>query len=57
VVINYKESREAAERLEKEIVGEGGSGRAYQAGRLRPYRRRHDVSTSSASSIAAWISS
>jgi 3-oxoacyl-[acyl-carrier protein] reductase len=31
VVINYKESREAAERLEKEIVDEGGSGRAYQA--------------------------
>lgn len=31
VIINYKQSREAAERLEKDIVDEGGSARAYQA--------------------------
>jgi 3-oxoacyl-[acyl-carrier protein] reductase len=31
VVINYRQSRDAAERLAKDIVGEGGSGRAYQA--------------------------
>ena len=31
VIINYRRSREAAEGLEKEIVGEGGSARAYQA--------------------------
>jgi 3-oxoacyl-[acyl-carrier protein] reductase len=31
VIINYRQSREAAERLAKDIAGEGGSGRAYQA--------------------------
>jgi len=31
VIINYRRSREAAEGLEKEIVGEGGGARAYQA--------------------------
>jgi 3-oxoacyl-[acyl-carrier protein] reductase len=31
VIINYRRSRDSAERLEKDIVGEGGSGRAYQA--------------------------
>jgi 3-oxoacyl-[acyl-carrier protein] reductase len=31
VVVNYRRSREAAERLEKDIVGEGGGARAYQA--------------------------
>ena len=31
VVINYRRSREAAEGLEKEIVGEGRGARAYQA--------------------------
>jgi 3-oxoacyl-[acyl-carrier protein] reductase len=31
VIINYKQSHDAAGRLEKEIGGEGGSGRAYQA--------------------------
>jgi 3-oxoacyl-[acyl-carrier protein] reductase len=31
VIINYKQSREAAERLEKDIVGDQGRGRAYQA--------------------------
>ena len=30
VIINYRRSREAAEALEKEIVGEGGGARAYQ---------------------------
>ena len=31
VIINYRRSRDSAERLEKDIVGEGGGGRAYQA--------------------------
>jgi 3-oxoacyl-[acyl-carrier protein] reductase len=31
VIINYRRSRDAAETLEKEIVGAGGGGRAYQA--------------------------
>jgi len=31
VIINYRVSRDAAETLEKEIVGAGGGGRAYQA--------------------------
>jgi len=31
VIINYSRSRDAAEGLEKEIVGEGGGARAYQA--------------------------
>lgn len=31
VIINYRRSHDAAERLEKDIVGEGGRGRAYQA--------------------------
>ena len=31
VIINYRRSRDSAERLEKDIVGEGGDGRAYQA--------------------------
>jgi 3-oxoacyl-[acyl-carrier protein] reductase len=31
VIINYRRSREAAEGLEKEIVGEGRGARAYQA--------------------------
>jgi len=31
VIINYRRSREAAEGLEKKIVGEGGGARAYQA--------------------------
>jgi len=31
VIINYKQSREAAERLEKDIVGDQGRARAYQA--------------------------
>ena len=31
VIINYRQSRDAAERLEKDIVGEGGGARAYQA--------------------------
>jgi 3-oxoacyl-[acyl-carrier protein] reductase len=31
VIINYKQSRDAAERLEKDIRDERGSGRAYQA--------------------------
>jgi len=31
VIINYRVSRDAAETLEKDIVGAGGGGRAYQA--------------------------
>ena len=31
VIINYHRSREAAERLEKDLVGEGFGGRTYQA--------------------------
>jgi len=31
VIINYRRSRDSAERLEKDIVGEGGDGHAYQA--------------------------
>jgi 3-oxoacyl-[acyl-carrier protein] reductase len=31
VIINYRRSRDSAERLEKDIVGEGGNGRAHQA--------------------------
>jgi len=31
VIINYRLSRDAAETLEKDIVGAGGGGRAYQA--------------------------
>jgi len=31
VIINYRRSRDSAERLEKDIVGEGGGGRAYHA--------------------------
>lgn len=31
VIINYRQSRDAAERLEKDILGEGGGARAYQA--------------------------
>jgi 3-oxoacyl-[acyl-carrier protein] reductase len=31
VIINYRRSRDSAERLEKDIVGEGGEARAYQA--------------------------
>ena len=31
VIINYRRSRDSAERLAKDIVGEGGDGHAYQA--------------------------
>jgi len=31
VIINYRRSRDSAEGLEKDIVGEGGEARAYQA--------------------------
>ena len=47
VIINYRRSRDAAERLEKDIVGEGG-----QRARTRPTWRTPERSTRCSSSSA-----